>query len=49
MQTTIPEYTSHLRGAPRRSHWPLILLGAVGAEAIIAGLAFIVMIISMSV
>ena len=43
----IEEYTSHLVGAPKRRHWPLILLAGVGMEAAIAGVAFIVMIISM--
>ncbi len=43
----IDEYTSHLVGAPKRRHWPLILLAGVGMEAAIAGVAFIVMIISM--
>ena len=43
----IEEYTSHLVGAPKRRHWPLILLAGVGMEAVVAGGAFIVMIISM--
>jgi len=43
----VDEYTSHLVGAPKRRHWPLILLAGVGMEAAIAGVAFIVMIISM--
>ncbi|HEY9080879.1 hypothetical protein [Magnetovibrio sp.] len=43
----IDEYTSHLIGAPKRRHWPLVLLAGVGMEAAIAALAFIVMIISM--
>jgi|GEM_PF-2099433 len=42
-----PEYTSHLIGAPGRSHWPLILLSAVGGTAVIAAVAFVVMIIAM--
>ncbi len=46
-QPYVPEYTAHLRGAPPRSHWPLALLMAVGAEAVIAAIAFIAVILSM--
>jgi len=42
-----PEYTSHLVGAPPRRHWPLALLFGVGAEAAIAAVAIIGMIVSM--
>lgn len=41
------EYTSHLVGAPKRRHWPLVLLLGVGAEAAIAAVAIIGMIVSM--
>ncbi len=48
MQTPyVDDYTSHLVGAPKRRHWPLILLVGVGAEAAIAAVAFIAMIIAM--
>ena len=43
----IDEYTSHLNGAPPRRHWPLTLLVGVGAEAAIAGIALVGMIVSM--
>jgi len=43
----VDEYTSHLVGAPPRSHWPLILLLPVGATAALAAVAFVFMIISM--
>ncbi|MCW8915529.1 MAG: hypothetical protein OQK24_06705 [Magnetovibrio sp.] len=43
----VDEYTSHLVGAPKRRHWPLILLLGVGFTAAIAAVAFIVMILSM--
>ena len=43
----VEEYTSHLVGAPKRRHWPLVLLLGVGAEAAIAGVALIGMIVSM--
>lgn len=43
----VPEYTSHLVGAPPRRHWPLVLLVGVGAEAAIAAVAIVGMIVSM--
>lgn len=43
----VEEYTAHLVGAPKRRTWPLVLLMGVGAEAAIAAVAFISMIISM--
>lgn len=48
MQAPIhPEYTSHLVGAPARRHWPLALLLGVGAEAAVAAVAMIVVILSV--
>ena len=48
MQAPIhPEYTSHLVGAPVRRHWPLALLFGVGAEAVIAAVAIIGMIVAV--
>jgi len=48
MQTPVhPEYTAHLVGAPARRHWPLVPLVAVIGTSIIAGVAFIFMIIGM--
>jgi hypothetical protein len=43
----VDEYTAHLVGAPKRSHWPLALLIPVGATALIAAGAFVIMIVSM--
>ena len=41
----IDEYTSHLIGAPPRSHWPLALLIPVGITAAIAAGAMMFIII----
>lgn len=43
----IDEYTSHLQGAPKRRHEPLLLLTGVGATAAIAAVMFVFMILSM--
>ncbi|MBL4613674.1 MAG: hypothetical protein JKY27_02205 [Magnetovibrio sp.] len=43
----IDEYTDHLHGAPRRRHWPMLLLLPVMGVAMIAGGAFVMMIISL--
>ncbi|MDH5188888.1 MAG: hypothetical protein OEW37_08030 [Rhodospirillaceae bacterium] len=48
MQPYIPEYTSYFKGAPPRRHWPLLMLIPVGATAIIAAVAFIVMVAGMA-
>lgn len=48
MQPYVPEYTAYFKGAPARKHWPLAMLLPVGITAIIAGVAFIVMVIGMS-
>lgn len=48
MQPYIPEYTAYFKGAPARRHHPLLLLFPVGITAVIAGVAFIVMIIGMT-
>lgn len=43
----IEEYTDHLIGAPKRRHWPMMLLVPVMGAAMIAGGAFVMMIISL--
>lgn len=43
----VDSYTSHLVGAPPRSHWPLALLIPVGVTAMIAAIAFVTMILSI--
>lgn len=43
----IDEYTDHLIGAPRRRHWPMLMLLPVMGTAMIAGAAFVMMIISL--
>lgn len=43
----VDDYTSHLVGAPKRRQWPLVLLVGVGAEAAIAAVALVGMIIAM--
>lgn len=43
----IDEYTDHLVGAPKRRHWPMMLLLPVMATAMIAAMAFVMMVISL--
>jgi hypothetical protein len=43
-----PEFTAHLVGAPARRTWPLMPLIGVGLTSIIAAMAFIFMIISLT-
>jgi len=43
-----PEYTAHLLGAPERRTWPLMPLIGVGVTSILAGMAFIFMLISLA-
>jgi hypothetical protein len=43
----IEEYTSHLSGAPPRSHWPLVPLVGVGMTAMIAAGAMMFIIVGI--